>query len=63
MAGRVFQIALRGQRKIFSPLCRGGIFLLGGENLTKSDFVRSENCYLVGGNEPLVGDGPGTNIW
>ena len=32
----------------------GGIFLLGGGNLTRSDFDRSENC-LVGGNEPLVG--------
>ena len=29
-------------------------FLLGGGNLMRSDFDRSENCYLVGGNEPLV---------
>ena len=27
----------------------GGIFLLGGENLTRSDFDHSENCYLVEG--------------
>ena len=40
--------------------CSGGIFLLGGGNLTRSNFDHSENCYLVGGNEPLVGGG--TNI-
>ena len=58
--GRVFQIFLRGKGKILLPHCSGminfagGIFLLGGGNLTRSDFDRSENC-LVGGNEPLVG--------
>ena len=34
--------------------CSGGIFLLGGGNLMRSNFDHSENCYLVGGNEPLV---------
>ena len=34
--------------------CSGGIFLLGGGYLTKSNFDHSENCYLVGGNEPLA---------
>ena len=28
--------------------CSGGIFLLGGGNLTRSNFDHSENCYLVG---------------
>ena len=38
--------------------CSGGIFLLGGGNLTRSNFDNSENCYLVeGGNKPLVGGG------
>ena len=32
-----------------------GHFLLGGGNLTRTNFDHSENCYLVGGNEPLVG--------
>ena len=35
--------------------CSGGFFLLSGRNLTRSNFDHSENCYLVGGNEPLVG--------
>ena len=65
---RVFQIALRGKRKIIFPQCNGiinfagMIFLLGGGNLTRSEFDRSENYYLVGGNELLVG-GRGTKIW
>ena len=33
----------------------GVISLLSG-NLTRSDFVRSQNIYLVEGNEPLVGE-------
>ena len=71
--GRVFQIALRGKGKILFPQCSGminfagGIFLLGGGNLTRSDFDHSENYYLVEGNEPLVGGGwgggGGTKIW
>ena len=53
--GRVFQIVLRGKAKILFPQCSEminfvrGIFLLGGVNLTRNDFDRSENCYLVGG--------------
>ena len=33
-----------------------GDFLLGGQNLTRSNFDHSENCYLVGGgeDEPLL---------
>ena len=60
--GRVFQIALRGNGKILFPQCSEimnfakGIFLLGGGNLTRSDFDFSENCYLVGGG---VGGGRG----
>ena len=34
--------------------CSGGIFLLGGGNLTRSNFDHSENCYLVG---------VGMNLW
>ena len=62
---RVFQIALRGKGKILSlsrvddEFCRGD-FLLGGGNLMRSDFDHWENCYLVGGNEHLVG---GTKIF
>ena len=37
--------------------CSGGIFLLGGGNLTRSNFDHSENCYLVGGDKNLVGGG------
>ena len=65
MKGRVFQISLRGKGKILFTQCSGminfagGIFLLGGGNLTRSDFDRSENYYLVEGNEPLVGGGWG----
>ena len=33
---------------------QGGVFLLGGRNLTRSNFDHSENCYLVGENETLV---------
>ena len=53
--GRVFQIALKSKEKILFPQSSGminsagGIFLLGGGNLTGSVFDRSENCYLVGG--------------
>ena len=36
--------------------CSGGAFLLDGGNLTRSNFVHSEN-YLLGGNEPLLGEG------
>ena len=32
----------------------GGFFYWGDGNLMRSDFDCSENCYLVGGNEPLV---------
>ena len=52
---RVFQIALRGKGKILFPQYSGminfagEIFLLGGGNLTRSDFDCSENFYLVGG--------------
>ena len=57
MVGRVLQIALRGNEKIVFPQYSGMINfagmgvgrLLSGENLTRSDFDRSENCYLVGG--------------
>ena len=43
----------------------GGIVLLGGGNLTRSDFDFSENCYLVwegdgGGDQLLVGGGEST---
>ena len=37
----------------------GGIFLLGGESLTRSDFDCSENCYLVGGMNLWWGRGGG----
>ena len=37
--------------------CSWGIFLLDGGNLKRSNFAHSENCYLVGGDEPLVGWG------
>ena len=47
--GRVFQIALRDKGKFLSLQCSRGIFLLGGGNLTRSDFDCLENCYLVGG--------------
>ena len=53
---RVFQIALRGKGKILFPQYSGminfagGIFLLGGGNLTRSDFDRSEK---EGGGERL----------
>ena len=41
--------------------CSGGILLLGGGNLPRSNFDHSENCYLVrGGDEPLVGGGKQT---
>ena len=46
----MFQIALGGKGKILSPQCSGminfagGIFLLGGGNLTRSDLDISENC-------------------
>ena len=36
--------------------CSGGIFLLGGGNLTRSNFDYSENCYLVWGNYLLGGN-------
>ena len=59
MAGIVFQIALRGKGKILFPQYSGGIFLLGGGNLMRSDFdCSSENCYLVVGGD-LVGGGRG----
>ena len=32
---------------------------MAGGNLRRSDFDRSENCYLVGGNELLMGEGGG----
>ena len=57
--GKVFQIALRGKRKILLPQCNGMInfagvvFLLGGGYLKRSDFDSLENCYLV----------KGKNIW
>ena len=59
---RVFQTTLRGKGKFLFPHCSGminfagRIFLLGGENLTRSDFDLSKNCYLVGGNELLMGE-------
>ena len=60
---RVFQIVLRGKAKILFPQCSeminfvGGIFLLGGVNLMRNDFDRSENCYLVGGMNLWLGGG------
>ena len=41
--------------------CSGRIFLLGGGNLTRSNFDHSENCYLVGVGGG--GGGGGRNIW
>ena len=35
----------------------GNFFLLGGGNLTRSDFEHSENSCLVGGDESLIGGG------
>ena len=39
--------------------CSGGIFLLGGGNLTRSNFDHSENCYLVGGTKIWWGESTG----
>ena len=61
--GKVFQIALRGKRKILLPQCNGMInfagvvFLLGGGYLKRSDFDSLENCYLVKGKNIWWGEG------
>ena len=49
--GRLFEIALRGKGKILFPQCNGGIFLLGGGNLTR--------IALVGGQRVGGGGGRG----
>ena len=54
--GRVFEIALRGMGiAVHCTAVQWGDCFIGGGNLTKSNFDHSENCYLEGGNEPLVG--------